>query len=166
MSIEALCASPVFLSKNSDKKGTTESVDGTAVFPTVSMGENPSNGHNSAYLHPCETANWIARLQNEASTTSDDFKYLETFIMLCSAVVEMRPGSKGGLGQPNKISLLKSGNNSKDGVDLEITTTPFADLIKRLPNVKVCFLFPRSISQLLTLLFSLCSRKKRKSIEQ
>lgn len=125
------------MSKNSDKKDKTESVDGNAVFPTVSMGENPSNGHNSAYLHPCETAKWIAKLQEEASTIGDGVKYLESFIMLCSAVVEMRPGSRGGLGQSNKVSSLKSGDNGKDGIDMQIVTTPFADLIKRLPNVKV-----------------------------
>lgn len=59
-----------------------------ATFPTISIGENPANGHGSAYLHPCKTATSIAILLEEKAVSP--IEYLETFIMLCSDVVEMR----------------------------------------------------------------------------
>jgi hypothetical protein len=136
LSVEALCSSPVFMSKGEDAKSDTKDVDGLAVFPTVSIGENPGNGHNSAYLHPCETAKYIATLLEEEGSKGDDVKYIESFVMLCSSVVEMRPGSKGGLGQSDKITSYK-GQSSKNGQDMDIATMQFADLVKQLPNVKV-----------------------------
>jgi len=125
------------MSKGDEGKTKTPKVDGLAVFPTVSMGENPGNGHNSAYLHPCETAKWIGALLEREDSKVDNVKYIESFIMLCSSVVEMRPGSKGGLGSTEKVTSFNGQNQS--GQDVDITTVPFADLIKRLPNVKVSF---------------------------
>lgn len=131
LTVESLCASPLFLSKAS---AGSRVADGLAAFPTVSMGENPSNGHNSAYLHPCETAKWIATLL-EQDSKSGALAALESFVMLCSTVVEMRPGSKGAAlhDGPKVLSLRKA----KEGEDMRIATVKFADLMKKLPNVKV-----------------------------
>jgi endonuclease IV len=54
--------------------------------------------------------------------------------MLCSTVVEMRPGSKGELGNGAKALVPEKG--SEQGQDLKITTVKFAELLKKLPNVK------------------------------
>ncbi|PWN38274.1 uncharacterized protein FA14DRAFT_183768 [Meira miltonrushii] len=59
-----------------------------ATFPIISIGENPANGHGCAYLHPCQTATSIAILLEEKAVSP--MEYLETFVMLCSDVVEMR----------------------------------------------------------------------------
>lgn len=63
-----------------------------ATFPTISIGENPANGRGCVYLHPCQTAKSMGDLLNTDTTTSSSppLEYLETFIMLCSEVVEMR----------------------------------------------------------------------------
>jgi len=133
LSVEALCASPVFMGSVDVRKSDTQDVDGLAIFPTVSIGENPGNGHNSAYLHPCETAKYIATLLGEEDS---NIKYIESFVMLCGSVVEMRPGSKGGLGQSDKMTSHGS-KSKKSGDDMNIAQVQFADLAKQLPVVKV-----------------------------
>lgn len=149
------------MSKETEGKVDTQKVDGLAVFPTVSMGENPGNGHNSAYLHPCETAKWIGMLLEQDNGTVDHVKYIESFVMLCSSVVEMRPDSKGGIESTDKVTSFK--DQDRSGQDVDITLVPFADLIKRLPSVKVS-VQPEITDTTLAMLTMLFSRRKRMNI--
>ncbi|UZJ57169.1 hypothetical protein CBS101457_006489 [Exobasidium rhododendri] len=133
LSVEDLCASPLFLSKESSIHASSQVADGLAIFPTISMGENPANGHDSAYLHPCETAKWIATLLESESKSDSSVSFLESFMMLCGTVVEMRPGNKGGLDHGDKILTFKVG---KEGKDMVISKVKFTELLGKLPKVK------------------------------
>jgi Autophagocytosis associated protein, active-site domain len=86
VSVNDLLRSTIFHIPTSSKMEDQNA--GNSTFPTISIGENPANGHGCAYLHPCQTATSIATLMQGKAVTP--MEYLETFIMLCSDVVEMR----------------------------------------------------------------------------
>lgn len=96
LSIDALCRSDVFLSNchNESQHASASPSDTlpgpTAEFPTVGMGENPATGHACVYLHPCHTAAAVAATMQAEQTAFTPRAYFDTFVMLCSTVVEMR----------------------------------------------------------------------------
>lgn len=136
---EELCSSALFLSKDikGDPGAPSPLPQASSVFPTVSIGENPGNGHTGVYLHPCQTASSVSQVLSSQSSSPEghELSYIEAFVMLCSTAVEMRPGSKAR--SPNGEKAINVQDFVPEHEEAVITKESFTALLKKLPQVKV-----------------------------